>query len=183
MNSMGSSQSNHGATAGRKYDGGKLRYDLMPRRSLEGIVKVLTAGAAKYSPENWRKVDHALVRYYGSLLRHVEAWRAGEWIDEDTGEPHLACALCCLTFLLELGLDHGMMPEGTRDGTTWEKLAEAFASKSAPILTDVRIEVTQDFNATRVQTASEFIEKFGTPWRRPRFMIVGGANLRRARAR
>ncbi|NLA84833.1 MAG: hypothetical protein GX854_09995 [Clostridiales bacterium] len=42
---------------GIKYDSEKLRYDLFPVEALEEITKVLTYGAAKYSPDNWRKKE------------------------------------------------------------------------------------------------------------------------------
>ena len=41
---------------GRKDDDGKLRYDLIPPLALEEVVRVLTFGAEKYGPNNWRAV-------------------------------------------------------------------------------------------------------------------------------
>jgi len=88
---------------GVKYDQEKLRYDLLPAQTIEGLVRVLTFGAKKYSPENWRKVPNATRRYYAALMRHVEAWRLGEVNDLESGLPHLSHALCCLVFLDQLG--------------------------------------------------------------------------------
>lgn len=42
---------------GRKDDGGKTRYDLLPWRGLILVAMVMTHGAAKYAPDNWRKVE------------------------------------------------------------------------------------------------------------------------------
>ena len=92
---------------GIKHDGAKLRYDLVPPKALLWLATVLTFGAKKYAPDNWRTVPEARTRYYAALMRHIESWRMGEFLDEETGYPHLAHALCCLVFLLEL---HGEPP-------------------------------------------------------------------------
>lgn len=89
---------------GLKYDDGKLQYSLFPSNVLAEIVKVLTYGARKYAPENWRKVANGNQRYLDALYRHVEAWRAGEWLDPESKLPHLAHAACCVIFLLGINL-------------------------------------------------------------------------------
>lgn len=91
-----------GRDAGRKDDLGKLRYDLVPAYALLDVVKVLTYGAKKYGAENWRKVPEAVPRYVAAYMRHVEAHRRGQVDDPESGLPHLAHAICCLLFLLEL---------------------------------------------------------------------------------
>ena len=86
---------------GRKHDTGKLRYDLLPPKTVEDVVKVLTLGAEKYAPDNWKYVRPFNDRYYAAAMRHIQAWRQGEDHDPETGLPHLAHALCCLVFLNE----------------------------------------------------------------------------------
>lgn len=93
-------------TEGRKFDGGKPEYALMPPYSLEETVKVLTFGAQKYERNNWRFVDDAKYRYFNALQRHVWAWQKGETIDPESGLHHLAHAMCCLTFLMEPELEN-----------------------------------------------------------------------------
>lgn len=88
-------------TEGRKFDSGKPRYDLVPFEALEEMVKVLTFGATKYTPDNWRYVDNFDSRYFAACLRHITAYARGELNDPETGLPHLAHAMCCLAFLLE----------------------------------------------------------------------------------
>ena len=85
----------------------KLQYELMPQEALEGVVKILTFGAQKYAPYNWKKV-RPIYRYYGALLRHLEAVRRGEWVDQESGLPHLDHAMCNVVFLREILKD---MPE------------------------------------------------------------------------
>jgi hypothetical protein len=86
---------------GRKFDGGKLEYGLLPALALEETVKVLTFGAQKYERDNWQKVPDAKRRYFDALQRHVWAWKQGEQIDPESGIHHLAHAMCCLMFLYE----------------------------------------------------------------------------------
>lgn len=84
-----------------KFDTSKLRYDLVPPSALAGMAKVLTYGAKKYKPNNWKEVD-SLDRYVAALYRHLEAWRAGEKVDSESGLKHLEHAMTNVAFLLEL---------------------------------------------------------------------------------
>ena len=86
---------------GRKQDGGKLEYGLLPPLALEETVKVLTFGAQKYERDNWQKVPDSKRRYFDAMQRHVWAWKQGEQIDEESGIHHLAHAMCCMMFLYE----------------------------------------------------------------------------------
>ncbi len=90
---------------GVKYDNEKLRFDLLPIKSLVDVVKVLTYGAVKYADNNWMYVKPFKPRYYAALWRHVIAYMMGEELDQESGLPHLAHALCCLIFLHEGGKD------------------------------------------------------------------------------
>ena len=88
-------------TTGRKFDGGKLEYGLLPPKALEETVKVLTFGAQKYDRDNWKYVSDAKRRYFDALQRHMWAWKNGEQLDQESGIHHLAHAMCCLMFLYE----------------------------------------------------------------------------------
>jgi hypothetical protein len=94
-------QSQHAKTGGRKFDGGKLQYGLIPPQALKATVEILTFGAQKYEPDNWKYVPDAKRRYFDALQRHLWAWKEGEQNDTETGKNHLAHALCCLMFLYE----------------------------------------------------------------------------------
>lgn len=83
-----------------KFDTDKLRYDLIPPSSTKALAEVLTYGAKKYKPNNWRQGDKD--RYIAAAMRHLEAWRAGEKTDEESGLPHLAHLMTNVAFLLEL---------------------------------------------------------------------------------
>lgn len=85
-----------------KFDAEKLRYDLVPPSAVKALAEVLTFGARKYKPNNWKNCQDP-ERYLAALMRHIEAYRAGEELDTDSGLPHLAHAMTNLSFLLELG--------------------------------------------------------------------------------
>jgi hypothetical protein len=86
---------------GRKYDYEKPQLYLLPPKTLYEVGKVLTFGAEKYDPHNWRKVDDLQNRYSSAAMRHILAHIDGEDLDEETGLSHLAHAICCLMFKLE----------------------------------------------------------------------------------
>ena len=97
-------------TQGRKFDSGKPEYGLIPPRSLDEMVKVLTIGAQKYERENWRYVKDGKRRYFDASQRHMWAWRRGENFDPESGLHHLAHAMANLFFLYEIDQDTHMTP-------------------------------------------------------------------------
>lgn len=84
-----------------KFDGDKLRYDLVPPSATEALARVLTFGARKYKPNNWRNVPEP-DRYIAAMKRHIALYRSGEKFDEDSGLHHLAHAMTNMAFLLDL---------------------------------------------------------------------------------
>jgi len=88
-----------GSLEGRKDDGGKARYDLVPWEALEQVVQVLNYGAEKYDDRNWEQgIKYG--RLFAAALRHITAWWKGEDCADDSGLHHLAHAACCILFLL-----------------------------------------------------------------------------------
>jgi len=85
---------------GIKFDSEKPRWSLLPFESLFEVVEVLTLGAKKYAPDNWKYVPNAERRYVDAALRHFTSWIAGEKKDPETGKSHLAHVMCCLLFLI-----------------------------------------------------------------------------------
>lgn len=95
-------------TVGVKYDNDKPQWSLLPFRALKEVVEVLTYGAKKYAPDNWKKVPDARRRYIDAGFRHFTAYASGETRDIETGKHHLAHAICCLLYLVafDLGEHH-----------------------------------------------------------------------------
>lgn len=87
-------------TIGKKFDGGKIRFSLLPWKAVREVVEVLEFGAKLYDVGNWKKVKKARTRYFNALLRHATLWWEGERNDPDSGRHHLAHAVCCGLFLL-----------------------------------------------------------------------------------
>ena len=94
---------------GIKFDGTKLRYDLLPPVAIDQLMGVMTFGAAKYGPDNWRQVDQAEDRYFAAAMRHLMAYQAarksGKWegkFDKETKLSHLSHAFTCIGFMVEL---------------------------------------------------------------------------------
>jgi hypothetical protein len=101
------------ASDGTKHDAEKPRWDLLPFAAVSAVVDVLTFGAKKYAPDNWRTVPEARRRYTAAALRHTVAWWRGERVDAESGLPHLAHAACCLLFLAELDEPETSNKKGT----------------------------------------------------------------------
>lgn len=72
------------------YKDHKLRWDLLPLKEIEDIVKVYTAGADKYGPNKWQDLPDGYNRYKGAMLRHLMEYEKGNIVDEETGCLHLA---------------------------------------------------------------------------------------------
>ena len=86
---------------GTKADPGKPILGAIPPHAELAVARVLTFGAKKYSRGNWAHVENSDERYMDAALRHLNAHRRGEKTDSETGENHLAHAICCLMFILE----------------------------------------------------------------------------------
>lgn len=89
-------------TTGSKHDSGKPLMGAVPPSALLAVARVLTFGAEKYGRDNWRQVESAETRYLDAALRHINAHQRGEGVDPESGESHLAHAVCSLMFMLEL---------------------------------------------------------------------------------
>ena len=73
----------------KRYDRGKLRFDLIPEDVMEKLAEVYTHGASKYNDENWRK-GMSWKRMIGPIKRHFNKACRGQDIDIDSGCIHLA---------------------------------------------------------------------------------------------
>ena len=120
---------------GVKYDSEKPKMNLLPPKAIVEISKVLTFGAAKYDAENWRKLDDLQNRYTAGALRHIFAHMDGEELDPETNLSHLAHAMCCLLFKLEIELEERFKEEESREVDSTEHTARDQSFES-DILTD-----------------------------------------------
>ena len=74
----------------KKWDQGKLRWDLLYYEGVEKIVEIATYGIEKgYKEDSWKDVPDGQERYFAALMRHLMAWRKGEIVDPESGKPHI----------------------------------------------------------------------------------------------
>lgn len=90
-----------------KHDSGKLLWDLLPWHATEEVVEVLTYGARKYTPNNWRNAE-GTSRFFAAAMRHIVSYITGQKRDPETGIHHLAHAICNLMFIIEWERDHNV---------------------------------------------------------------------------
>lgn len=93
---------------GLRYNEGKDRLDLVPESAITGIAKVLTFGAKKYAPNNW-KLGMRWSKITSSLKRHLAAIDRGEDYDSESGLMHIDHVLTNAAFLKEY---YKIYPEG-----------------------------------------------------------------------
>ena len=88
-----------------KFDGQKLRYDLIPVMPLEELAKVYTFGAIKYGDRNWEK-GFTWCRCLAAAMRHLFEFCKGEDVDSDSGCHHLSAVAFYCVALIEFGRTH-----------------------------------------------------------------------------
>ena len=112
---------------GKKYDSDKPKMHLLPPKALLEVAKVLTFGAEKYGEENWREVADAQNRYASASLRHSFSHLDKEELDEETNYSHLAHAICCLLFKLELELENEKVKKKSYENLTPQNIEKVIA--------------------------------------------------------
>lgn len=84
---------------GAKLDAGKLRWHLLPMSVIEGVVRIMTFGAEKYTEDGWKEVPQGIDRYFSAMMRHWAAIKKGETTDPESGLPHYYHFMCNAMFL------------------------------------------------------------------------------------
>jgi len=85
---------------GAKLDHGKTKWSLLPLEVVEGVAKVMTFGANKYTADGWKSVDDGINRYYSAMTRHwAQVMIRGEYLDPESGLPHWAHFCCNAIFI------------------------------------------------------------------------------------
>lgn len=77
---------------GTKHDGGKVPLEMLDRKALDEVARVLDFGKSRYGADNWR-AGLSYRRLVGATLRHVTAIMDGEDADAETGLKHAAHAM------------------------------------------------------------------------------------------
>src|SRR2546427_12296808 len=93
----------------RRFTGGaqrtdrKSRFDLIPFEFLESVANVLTEGAARYGPFNWKRgrKDFFLDAWNHAFV-HLQKFKEGDWSEHHLG--HLACNVAFLIWAVKKGI-------------------------------------------------------------------------------
>ncbi len=75
--------------------------DLIPPSADILEAMVLKHGADKYSPWNWRDTKVRASIYVAAIKRHMAAFLDGEYLDGDSGLPHIAHMRACCSILID----------------------------------------------------------------------------------
>ena len=85
-------------TGGLRFNDNKPKLSLIPSisRTLEALG--WQVGAAKYGEFNWEQGMNWSIPL-NCMGRHWEAINSGEWVDEETGVPHISLIMCNASML------------------------------------------------------------------------------------
>lgn len=76
----------------------QLSMVLSAKPALEGAARVMMFGAEKYERDNW-KLGLEPTTILDSMLRHITKYLDGEYIDDESGLPHIDHITCNALFL------------------------------------------------------------------------------------
>ena len=88
-----------------RYNTDKLRYDLCPAIAQREYAKVWTQGLEKYPAGNWEK-GFPFSEVIASAMRHLEAMRLGEMIDNESGLLHSAHLMANAAMITQFHFTH-----------------------------------------------------------------------------
>ena len=80
---------------------GKIPFHVWPTTATFLGTLGMLEGALKYGRSNFREKGIRVTVYTDALERHINAYKAGEDIDPDSGLPHLAKILSCAAVLAD----------------------------------------------------------------------------------
>jgi len=72
-------------------------WHLLPIDVVADVVKVISHGAKKHSPDGWKALPKDID--FDHLMEHLSEWKSGKNIEDESGLPHLAHAITRLMFL------------------------------------------------------------------------------------
>lgn len=84
----------------KKFDKDKTVFGLIPPLAEQDVADVFTFGSKKYGKWNYLK-GHESLALYSAVRRHLHSYFIGDFIDSESGLPHLAHAAATILMLLE----------------------------------------------------------------------------------
>lgn len=85
----------------QRYGDAKVPLGYVPPASIIYEAFAFQEGADKYGPFAWRNKAVEAMTYVHATLRHILAYQDGEFIDPESGKPHLGLAKASLGILID----------------------------------------------------------------------------------
>lgn len=118
-------------TTGGEKNAKPERFALVPARAMREVARVYEFGARKYADHNWRK-GYPWSWSIDALERHINAFKGGEDLADDSQLHHLAHAVFHCLALMEWSFSHPELDdrylEVTPNGTSEEDSPVSFAA-------------------------------------------------------
>lgn len=103
------------------YDEGKTPLAHMPWAALTAMSRVQAYGHRKYKDFNNYRKGMEVMRGLSCALRHIMAYICGQDNDPESGEPHLAHALCRIAFVIQNQHDGTAIDDRYKDAAALNK--------------------------------------------------------------
>lgn len=113
------------------YGDKKLPLHLVPPTAINYMAMSMAEGARKYGPYNYRETNVEVMTYIGATMRHLMAYLDGEYLDPESGNPHLAHAMASLAILADGHENDTLIDNRPKKGSSGRQLAEYAERKAA----------------------------------------------------
>lgn len=97
-------------------------WSVMPRWVMLQVGRVMSVGAAKYSPFNYRESRISASTYQDAMERHLQLWFDGEDNDDETGVSHLASVIASCALLMDAQATGQLDDDRQKTGIVREQL-------------------------------------------------------------
>lgn len=88
----------------------------------------LTDGMLKYGRANWRAAGVRFSIYYDAIKRHMDAMNEGEWVDPDSGLPHLSHVLASAAIISDAWATNNLIDDRQYEGGFYRAFIDRMTS-------------------------------------------------------
>ncbi len=106
---------------------------LVPPALAIGTAPVMALGARKYGAYNWRTYPVKLSVYLEAIERHYLAVKDGQWLDPESGEPHIFHISACVSIIADAKANGSLVEDWpVSQGPAAALLSEQDGTKETP---------------------------------------------------